>query len=230
MNEDLIQQRGWVPVEVYKHAMDSRVRAALWAIEHDPQSPGGSDIGTLNLLYAWILSIRPHRVLELGTHLGYSAIVMAHALRLNGFGRLITVEPDALKVEKTSDRIEQARLSEHVELLCGFSTDDHIIEKAAAEAPFQLLYIDSLHNYRSCLQDIWTYVDLLQPGGMIFWHDASIYSRDFDAEGLGGVRRAIEEYAFSTGTQVLVFEPPVWLNPVGCAIAIKPTTAPPPTK
>lgn len=58
---------------------------------------------------------RPKLVLELGS--GSSTVLFAAALRANGAGRVISIEHDALHARHTAELLEQADLSDRVELL-----------------------------------------------------------------------------------------------------------------
>ncbi len=58
---------------------------------------------------------RPKLILELGS--GSSTVLFAAALRANGAGRVISVEHDALHARHTAQLLEQAGLSDRVELM-----------------------------------------------------------------------------------------------------------------
>jgi predicted O-methyltransferase YrrM len=58
---------------------------------------------------------RPKLILELGS--GSSTVLFAAALRANGAGRVISVEHDAAHARHTTELLEQADLSDRVELL-----------------------------------------------------------------------------------------------------------------
>ncbi len=58
---------------------------------------------------------RPKLLLELGS--GSSTVLFAAALRANGAGRIISVEHDALHARHTAQLLEQAGLSDRVELV-----------------------------------------------------------------------------------------------------------------
>jgi predicted O-methyltransferase YrrM len=58
---------------------------------------------------------RPKLILELGS--GSSTVLFAAALRANGAGRVISIEHDALHAEHTAELLEQADLSDRVELV-----------------------------------------------------------------------------------------------------------------
>src|SRR5690348_1715322 len=54
-----------------------------------------AEIEVLEFLRTLVTTIKPELVVETGTFMGVSTLYMAEGLRQNGFGRIITCEPDA---------------------------------------------------------------------------------------------------------------------------------------
>jgi predicted O-methyltransferase YrrM len=75
------------------------------------------------LIYALTLARRPALAVEFGASLGLSTIYLAAALRDLGAGRLITTELQPEKARVAEDNLEQAGLSELVELRVGDALD-----------------------------------------------------------------------------------------------------------
>jgi predicted O-methyltransferase YrrM len=71
------------------------------------------------LMYLLVRGRRPTLVVEFGTSFGLSTIHMAAALRDNGFGRLVTTELSETKVLRAAEHLEQAGLSNLVEIRKG---------------------------------------------------------------------------------------------------------------
>lgn len=71
------------------------------------------------LIYLLVRSRRPALVVEFGTSFGLSAIHIASGLRDNCFGHLITTEQSAAKASRAAVHIEQAGLSDLVEIRQG---------------------------------------------------------------------------------------------------------------
>jgi len=71
------------------------------------------------LLYLLVRSRRPALAVEFGASMGISAIHIAVALRDNGQGRLITTEMNTEKAPRAVRHLEQAGLSDWVELRQG---------------------------------------------------------------------------------------------------------------
>jgi predicted O-methyltransferase YrrM len=94
--------------------LDKNTRAALHGSRFLAVAP---EVG--RLLYLLARSRRPALAVEFGASMGISAIHVAAALRDNGQGRLITTEMNAAKVPRAARHLEQAGLSEWVELRQG---------------------------------------------------------------------------------------------------------------
>jgi predicted O-methyltransferase YrrM len=71
------------------------------------------------LLYLLVRSRRPALIVEFGASFGLSAIHIASALRDNGAGHLITTEQSEGKANHTAQHLEQAGLSDLVEIRQG---------------------------------------------------------------------------------------------------------------
>jgi predicted O-methyltransferase YrrM len=71
------------------------------------------------LIYLLVRSRRPALVVEFGTSFGVSAIHIASGIRDNCFGHLITTEQSAAKAPRAAVHLEQAGLSDLVEIRQG---------------------------------------------------------------------------------------------------------------
>ncbi len=72
-------------------------------------------------LFHLIRRQRPRLIMELGS--GSSTVLFAAALRANGSGRIISIEHDAAHVKHTAALLEQAELSDRVQLVAAPLTD-----------------------------------------------------------------------------------------------------------
>ena len=85
-----------------------------------------------------VKSIRPKKILEIGTCIGYSGIMMLDSSE-NSF--LITIEKDPKRVDEAVENFEQANLSKRVNVI----NDDakNVIEKFAARGEkFDFIFLD----------------------------------------------------------------------------------------
>lgn len=113
------------------------------------------------VLAAAIDGVRAHRILELGSYFGYSAILMAS--RIGADGELITIDADRTRHEVSRQMIEYAGLADRVTLLYGRA--EKVIPKL--KGPFDLVFID--HYGENYLQDLELIEDhdLLRPGAAV---------------------------------------------------------------
>ncbi len=93
-----------------------------------------SDPEVASFLAVTIAARKPGRIVELGTNIGYGAIVMARA---NPSARVITIEYDARLCEVARGFIDEAGLSTRVEVRHGTA-----IEELAKIDAIDLLYVD----------------------------------------------------------------------------------------
>ncbi|MDP7619469.1 MAG: class I SAM-dependent methyltransferase [Dehalococcoidia bacterium] len=100
------------------------------------------------------------RLVEVGGSHGYSSLWLAHAARLTG-GRLTSLEVSATNVEIARQNLEEAGLSDLVEIVLG----DARKTLRAVHGPLDFVLLDSWDDtYVECLGII---VPLLRPGGLL---------------------------------------------------------------
>lgn len=63
---------------------------------------------------------KPKNILEIGTAIGFSAIIMANAYEISN---IITIEKDIERAEIAKDNFKRAGLSKRIELICGDAND-----------------------------------------------------------------------------------------------------------
>lgn len=80
---------------------------------------------------------QPQLVLEIGTLVGYSTILMAKSMKK---GRIISIEINKKNHAAARANIEMADLSDKVELICG----DALEIIPTLEGPFDLVFIDAV--------------------------------------------------------------------------------------
>jgi len=89
------------------------------------------------ILVKVIREVKPKRVLEVGTLIGYSTILMGK--ELGGDAHLITIEIDATNAKKATENIRKAEIPPTVEVLVG----DAIEVIPRLEGMFDLVFIDA---------------------------------------------------------------------------------------
>lgn len=122
-------------------------------------------------LFHLVRTLRPKRVLEVGTYFAGTAEVLARALRQNGVGTLVTTDP--FGAERCPFIIRQwpAELQRHVEY--------HALNSMALaqrlgdqRAELDIAFIDGCHDYEYVLFDALTFAKLVRPGGVMVMDNA----------------------------------------------------------
>ena len=111
------------------------------------------------LLKMLVQMIRPHRILEVGTFSGYSAICMAEGL--DDDGRLYTFEIDDELEPFTRQWIEQSPVAQRIEFMIG----DAIVEAPRLGITFDMVFIDG--DKRTYIETYEMALSVLRPGGFI---------------------------------------------------------------
>ncbi len=223
--------RGWIVNAVYNGSLTRwRVSRTLRRMLTHHEAPGGSDVGAQNLLYMLAVSLRPRRVLEIGTHIGTGAVIIGHALKSNGYGKLITLEPGTHYQKAAASHVKQAGVAEQVEILPFYSYDPQCRDRLTAEAPFELIFIDGAHDYAAFQHDIALAAELICDNGIIVCHDTGSHSPAMDPSGKGGVRQALWDFKQKSPEFKTIFlEFPVWLNNTGTSLVCKQRLDPDPS-
>jgi predicted O-methyltransferase YrrM len=189
-------------------------------IDHDA-FPGSTDPAALAVVAALVRTVRPTRMLQLGTHIGFSAVYLGDVLAPDG-GHLVTVEPDVVALGIARKFVDDAGLADSVQFIEGFSTDDPVHARLRREGPFDLVYLDSSHAYAATLVELELIFDgaWLAKDGLLILHDAARMAAAFDPTGEGGVPRALDEWvkARPDDVQSFVLEPPLW--PCACGLGL----------
>ncbi len=195
--------------------------ALLNEMYRHPEASGRSSWGTRNILHAFILSLRPKAVLEIGAHIGSASVVMAAALKATGSGRLYCVEPNDAYFKLLVEFIGKAGVAEFVTPLQMFSTAPAL--RRSLPETVEVIYLDANHSYSNAAHDIALSYHLLAENGLLFLDDVGpAVSPRLDPEGRGGVRQALLDFAsHRPDLHVMFMEPPMWFNPCGLGIVCK---------
>ena len=124
-----------------------------------------AEVEVLEFLRTLITTIKPNLVVETGTFLGVSTLVIAEALRMNGFGRIISCESDPKVFEAAKEKIEASELRDLIDLRSESSLEMKI------DGTIDLFFSDSDMPIRE--QEVRRYLPQISPFGLILMHDAS---------------------------------------------------------
>ena len=196
-------------------------QALIEDMENHAESAGKSSWGTRNVLHAFVLSLRPETILEIGAHIGSASVVMGAALKANRFGRLYCLEPQEHYFKLLSEFVAAAGLTDFVFPLQMFSTEPAL--RKILPAQVEMIYVDANHSYSHALRDLEFSDSLLADNGLILLDDVGpTVSPQLDTEHRGGVRQAVLDFSRQRNDLKIVFlEPPFWLNPCGLGIICK---------
>ena len=158
---------------------------------------GEAAVPLLSFLHGVVLGNGVSRIVQLGTHAGYSSLLLGFMLRRMGAQHLLfTLDIDPRMCEIARHWIARASLQQHVNVAEGDSLDAGS-EKSARDylggAP-ELIILDSSHEYAATLHELDLWYPSLAPGGLLMLHDVSRFAESFDVTGAGGVRRAFDEW------------------------------------
>jgi predicted O-methyltransferase YrrM len=128
----------------------------------DPQS---AEIEVLDFLESLVVTVKPELIVETGTFIGHSAIRMAHALKANGFGKIITIEFDPAIYTKAKERFQASGLGDWIEARNASSLDSKI------EGTIDILFSDSDSPIREA--EIRKFLPQIRANGLVLVHDAS---------------------------------------------------------
>ena len=209
-----------VPLMTFRAPVDDSISAILDEIAETPEWAGMSNANILSLLHTLVVTCKLRKVVQLGTYVGVSSLVLGDAARKVD-GRLVTLDPDERVVNIARGYISKAGLNPFVTTIQKGSTDPEAIALLTADAPYDLIYIDSLHDYATTKEELPVYWPLLRPSGFLCMDDASELAADFDTKGQGGVHRAIREWLPQVSDcEWIMMREPSW-NPVGAFVATK---------
>ncbi|CAN5609408.1 hypothetical protein BH18VER2_BH18VER2_02280 [soil metagenome] len=151
----------------------------------------------MSLLHGMVMGSGIQRIVQLGTHAGYSSLLLGFYLRqMHARHGLFCFEIDEPLCRFAREWLERAGLAEVVRVELRSSLDPAspgLARDYLGGAP-ELVFLDSSHEYRQTLNEIEAWYPALAAGGLIVLHDTSEFAASFDVTGEGGVRRALQEW------------------------------------
>lgn len=185
-------------------AVYSDLSADEWAIVREwyaatdlSGSIGEAAVPLLSTLHGFILGSHAARIVQLGTHAGYSTLLLGFALRrMNAQRGLFTLDIDTTMCSVARSWVQRAGLGNFVSVAHGSSVDPASVNAAweyLGGTP-ELIILDSSHEYGATLIELDLWFEALAPGGLMVIHDVSKFAQTFDVTGQGGVRRAFDEW------------------------------------
>ena len=139
------------------------------------------------LLYLLLRLIRATTVVELGTLVGYSAIVMGRALQPSG--RLWTIEAEPTHARVARDNIAAAGLADRVTVVEGAGAS--ALVGLVEHGPFDAVFIDADKEGYD-LYGEWAITNL-RPGGLVLGDNAYLFGNLMEDSVAGRAMRAFHE-------------------------------------
>lgn len=189
-------------------------RATLDALDALYRENGNANQTTpeddLDVLAGLIIASKARRILQFGTFLGGSALVMADLARAHEGGCVVTVDPNPAMNESCRKYAALAGL-ENIETIDGSSTDPKLLARLHGDE-WDAIYLDTTHQYAQTAAEIALIAPLCSAHTLFLFHDAGAYAAEaLDLGHQGGVRRAIREYClYYPRWQSFIFEKPAF--------------------
>ena len=124
-----------------------------------------AEVEVLDFLKCLMTTVKPTLVVETGTFLAVSTLYMAEGLKQNGFGRIVTCEPDKQVFSKAKEKIDSSGLKKFVDYRCESSLETKV------SGTIDVLFCDSLPELRE--PEVRHFLPQINPNGLILMHDAS---------------------------------------------------------
>ena len=197
---------------MYKRLLRPPALAALAALHAQQNTTGTTPDDDLSVLAALVVTSRAQSILQFGSFLGGSAVVLADlAAQTDTAARLVTVDPDPRMNASTRNYCDLAAIGGIVETVDGYSTDPALLARLKGQA-WDLIYLDTTHQYLDTRAEIEAIAPLCGEATLFVFHDASQHAaNNLDLHKQGGVARAIREWAvLHPRWQAFIFEGPAF--------------------
>jgi prolipoprotein diacylglyceryltransferase/predicted O-methyltransferase YrrM len=124
-----------------------------------------AEVEVLEFLKCLITTVKPNLVVETGTFLGVSTVYMAEGLKQNGFGKIVTCEPDKEVFAKAKQKIDSSGVAKWVDMRAESSLELKV------NGAIDVLFSDSLPELRE--KEVRYFLPKMNPNGLILMHDSS---------------------------------------------------------
>jgi predicted O-methyltransferase YrrM len=147
-----------------------------------PSGPWASPIADVVTLAKIALCMRPQRVLEVGSHRGYTTRLLAQ--HTPATSRVVAFDQDPRHGEAYRDTELAQKIERRVGVVgpAAFAQDER--------GSYELIFLDADHTYESVKHDTTVLLPLLAPHGLFVWHDYANWGK-FSRR--NGVPEALQE-------------------------------------
>ena len=148
----------------------------------------------MTVLASLLVSSGARRVLQFGTFLGGSAVVIGDIINAANVGaQLVSVDPNKQYNATAKRYTDMAGLSKVCEYWDGEDTAPEIVARATGQV-WDFIYLDTTHQYAQTARELEVIASLALPQTVVAMHDASRHAQSLDLEQAGGVKRALAEF------------------------------------
>ncbi len=155
------KQRAGTLVPEYHRATPECPHPERWSM-YDSMT---AEVEVLEFLRTLVTTIKPRVVVETGTFMGVSTLWIAEALRVNGFGRIVTCEFDRAVYETAKEKFAASEVNDLIDL-----RNESSLEMKVDDA-IDLFFSDSDMPIRE--EEVRRFLPQISPFGVILMHDAS---------------------------------------------------------
>jgi len=174
------------------------------AVEPAVSIEGFTSMTELSLLYHLsLLGEGPGAVVEIGSYLGRSTVVLARAVADAGRGRVVAVDPHTSALGFGEQRATDVEFAANV-ASAGVADRVETMKMTSVEAARQwqrgevrLLFVDGWHSYAAVVEDVSSWAGALTP-------DATVVFDDYNHPGVRAAVRRLERDGLIGGTQLIV--------------------------
>ena len=124
-----------------------------------------AEVEVLEFLRTLVTTVKPGLIVETGTFLGVSTLVIAEALRMNGLGRIVSCEFNPKVFSAAKEKIAASEFHDLIDLRNESSLEMKV------DGTIDLFFSDSDMPIRE--QEVRRYLPQISPFGLILMHDAS---------------------------------------------------------
>tara|TARA_B110000438_G_C15678586_1_gene591314 strand:+ start:172 stop:954 length:783 start_codon:yes stop_codon:yes gene_type:complete len=205
----LMNEYPFVP-SCFKDLLENQVfpktREIMHEMKEDPlHFPDSTDHQTLNLLFTMIILSKSTKILQLGTWMGFSGLVILDALsKSDGEGNkmFVTVDPNDLQHSKAMNFFDKAGFKKLYQLVTFASESSEAENSTIKYSPYDVIYIDSAHNDVQIIKELEIYFKMLRNGGLLICHDSG------DLNGLpnSNVRKGLKEFIKKNHVEGIFFD------------------------
>jgi predicted O-methyltransferase YrrM len=151
-----------------------------------PSGPWSSPVADVVTLAKIAVSVKPRRVLEVGSYRGYTTRLLAEHTAPDA--RIVAFDRDPRHGEAYRDTPLAAKIERRI------GEVDSAAFSADAPGSFDLIFLDADHAYAAVKHDTEVLLPLLAPGGIFLWHDYANWGK---FSGKNGVPEYLHELARS---------------------------------